>query len=364
MFHPAPSDIAHFINEDGPWLLVTIDAEEEFDWTTISTAAQSVNSLKFQCKAHEIYDHYGLKPTYFVDYPVINQDAGYKPLYELYSQDMCHIGAHLHPWVNPPYVEEISFKNSYPGNLDQELEYEKLSTLTDLIEHRFGARPTSYRAGRYGAGPHTGAVLEQLGYETDLSVLPLTDLRRQEGPDFRACPAQPYWFGKDRQLLEIPMTVGLLGLLSPFGAALHSALDRPLSEQIKLWAFLARSRILDRIKLSPEGVSLNEAKRLTRSLLTQGHKIFVITYHSSSLVPGNTPYVTSPHELDNFLSWIDAYLHFFLNEMGGTSASPDFILEQARKNRRAQDYPSDTPTAPARASQASLSRPSVINRSS
>ncbi len=328
--------MAFFEKGDSPWLLVTVDAEEEFDWSTFSATAQSVTSLSAQGKAQDIFSRHKVQPVYFVDYPVVSQDAGYRPLEELHTQGLCHIGAHLHPWVNPPLREEISPRNSYPGNLEQGLEYEKLARLTDLIERRFGARPTSYRAGRYGAGPNTGAILDRLAYKTDFSVLPLTDLRKQEGPDFRSCPSKPYWFGPQKQLLEIPMTVGILGLLSPFGAAIHSALDKPLSEQFKLWAFLARCRILDRIKLSPEGVSLNEAKRLTRSRLSQGQNIFVVTYHSSSLVPGNTPYVASQADLDRFHAWLDGYLHFFTEEIGGTSVSPDFILEQASKHKQSE----------------------------
>ena len=337
MLQPAPSDKARFKDDAGPWLLVTVDAEEEFDWTTFSSSAQNVTSLSAQGKAQDIFSRYNVHPTYFVDYPVVNQDAGYKPLAEFHAQGLCHIGAHLHPWVNPPLNEEISFHNSFPGNLEPDLEYEKLIRLTDVIEDRFGARPTSYRAGRYGVGPNTAAILDRLAYTTDFSVLPMTDLRKQEGPDFRACPSQPYWFGPGGRLLEIPMTIGFLGLLSPFGAALHSAFDKPLSEQFKLWAFLARTHILDRIKLSPEGVSLDEAKRLTRSLLNRGDKLFVVSYHSSSLVPGNTPYVTTQTDLDHFFAWLDDYLNFFTEEIGGTSVTPDFILEQASKSPQTEE---------------------------
>ncbi len=346
MFAPLTTDIVAFDQTDGPWLVVAIDAEEEFDWSVISPASQSVKSLSHQAQAQDIFDRYGLKPVYYVDYAVVRQRDGYAPLKEFHDDGRCLIGAHLHPWVNPPIREEINQRNSFPGNLSFDLEREKLARLTDKIEERFGQRPNSYRAGRYGAGPNTGAILEELNYLTDLSVLPYTDLRPHEGPDFQTCESRPYWFGPERSVLEIPTTVGLLGLLAPFGGAIFSALDHPSMEKLKVWALLARSRLLDRIKLTPEGISLPEAKRLTRALLDSGHRTFVLTYHSSSLMPGNTPYVRTQEDLDRFLAWLDAYLAYFREEIGGAFATPNCIHARAIKCARA-------PTA------ASLSRPAA-----
>src|SRR3546814_20419106 len=45
----------------------------------------------------------------------------------------CRIGAHLHPWVNPPHREVVNAVNSYPGNLPPELERAKLTALTQEI---------------------------------------------------------------------------------------------------------------------------------------------------------------------------------------------------------------------------------------
>ena len=79
-----------------------------------------------------------------------SQDEGRGPLKELLEAGQCEIGAQLHPWVNPPFVEVISNRNSYPGNLPMVVEYDKLLALTDMLEEAFGSRPRIYRAGRYG----------------------------------------------------------------------------------------------------------------------------------------------------------------------------------------------------------------------
>ena len=40
-------------------------------------------------------------------------------------------GAHLHPWVNPPHVEEVNARNSYVGFLPEAVERDKLAAWAD-----------------------------------------------------------------------------------------------------------------------------------------------------------------------------------------------------------------------------------------
>jgi hypothetical protein len=82
-------------------------------------------------------------------------------------------------------------------------------------------------------------------------------------------------------------------------------------------AFLVRTGLYNRVRLSPEGNTVEESKQLTRQLIADGYRVFAISYHSSSLEPGNTPYVRNQADLDRFLKWIEHYIEFFLNEMDG-----------------------------------------------
>jgi hypothetical protein len=43
----------------------------------------------------------------------------------------------------------------------------------------------------------------------------------------------------------------------------------------------------------------------------------MLTYHSSSLLPGATQYVRSETDRRAFLATLDGYLRFFLAELGG-----------------------------------------------
>lgn len=309
-------------SSDRPLLLVVVDTEEEFDWSKPHSRAEtSTDAMASQVRAHRIFEKYGIKPTYVIDYPVASQASGYVPLKELYDSGLCQIGTHLHPWVSPPFDEDVCNRNSYPGNLPRALEKEKLRQLTDEIEKRFGDRPTIYKAGRFGVGPNTAGILAELGYEIDTSVVPQTDLSAEDGPDFSRCDAAPYWFGTSG-MLEIPLSVGFSGVFSALGRRCWGALDTPMGRALKLTGISSRLRLLDRLVLTPEGITHDEHRRLTKTMLASGHRVFSFTYHSPSLQPGCTPYVRDDDDLALFLDRFDRYFDYFINEVGGRPSTP------------------------------------------
>ena len=231
--------------------------------------------------------------------------------------------------MNPPYDEQVTPYNSYPGNLDPVLERKKLTILTGAIVAAFGIRPTIYKAGRYGIGPGTADSLQALDYEIDLSVVPHTDFGADGGPDFRALPDRPYWFGDDDGLLEIPMSRGFSGLTSPFGPAIFSATQSRLGRSLHLGAILARTRLLERATLTPEGIDTEAHKRLVHAMIDRGHRVFTLSFHSPSLAPGHTPYVRTANELQQFLDKIRYALDFFFGEIGGRATTPPEVRQLA-----------------------------------
>ena len=82
--------------------------------------------------------------------------------------------------------------------------------------------------------------------------------------------------------------------------------------------------------LTPEGITTGEHKRLTNRMLGLGHRVFSFTYHSPSLEPGCTPYVTNETELAQFLDRLDRYFDYFVNELGGRPSTPEEVFLAAR----------------------------------
>lgn len=322
MLAPQAQSVVPFPADQEPLLLVIVDTEEEFDWgRPFSRDSTRVTTVRNQARAHRVFERYQVTPVYVIDYPVASQAQGYGPLKELLEAGCCEIGAHLQPWVNPPFTEVLCEPNSFPCNLPPELERRKAEHLTRAIEDNLGVRPAVYKAGRYGVGPATPGILASLGYHIDVSVMPHTDLRPLSGPDFRRCSARPYWCGADATLLEIPLTVGYTGLLGARGTRLYPRVAGPGAVRLHLPGVLARLGLLERTLLSPEGATHEELRRLTEALLRSGHRVFSLTYHSPSLAPGHTPYVRSQAELSAFLERIERYLDYFTNEVGGRPAT-------------------------------------------
>jgi hypothetical protein len=295
--------------------------------------------MRSQHLAQRVFERYGVVPTYMVDYPVATQDGGREPLREFLRSGVCDIGAQLHPWVTPPYVEYVSLHNSYVGNLPRALEYAKIQRLTEELQSAFGQAPRIFRAGRYGVGPNTGRILAQFGYEADSSVIPYWDFGVQGGPDFWEMTARPFWIDEHRQILELPVSATLVGRGAHIPTRLKSTLFGRKSEWAGVPSILARLGLLERIKLTPEGITIEEAKRLARVMVDGGHKVFVLTYHTPSLEPGNTPYVKTTADRERFLRWLDEFYDYFTTELGGTVSTWRNVRSALRDGHALREAP-------------------------
>ena len=312
-----------------PCLVVVVDTEEEFDWSApFDRGATSVRHMRRIGRFQSVCEAWGVRPTYVVDYPIADQSDGVEALAPLFRDGRALIGAHLHPWVSPPHEEAVSARNSYPGNLPRALERAKLAALRDRIEAAFGTRPRIYKAGRYGIGPNTFALLQELGFDVDLSPAPPFDLRGDGGPDYSGRGLQPQWHGG---VLSIPGTGALVGWLPDPRLYASATRVKPL----RLGGILARIGAVERLALSPEGQTLDDMTRLLRWLHARGERLFVLSLHSPSLEPGHTPYVRTEGELADFLGVLDGFLRVFMREFGGVPTDPVAVRDEWAARREA-----------------------------
>lgn len=282
-----------------PRFIVTVDTEEEFDWSAPftrdchgTTHVPAIDRFQNLC-----YDHH-VRPAYLVDYPIANDAAAVALLGGYAADGRADIGVQLHPWVNPPFLEEPCVHNSYACNLPPELERQKLTALHGLIVERFGVQPQMYRAGRYGAGPNSRKILHDLGMTIDTSVRSLFDYSRQGGPNYADCPLEPYWI-VERELLELPVTTVFAGALHRVGKLIFSKAFQTLTSR----GLLARTGMLERIALTPEGIPIEKAIEAVDIALKRKVPILNFSFHSPSLAVGHTPYVTNDDELERFYDW-------------------------------------------------------------
>lgn len=296
---PAGSE-ARFAEEFGARFILTVDTEEEFDWSRpLRSEGHRLDHVPRLAEFQQFCESEDVRPIYLIDYPIATCDAATEILREAVAAGRADVGVQLHPWVSPPIEEEVGEYNSYAGNLPRALEREKLQRLRDTIADAYGTDPLIYRAGRYGAGPNTAELLAEQGIAIDTSVRSLFGYSGDGGPNYHHHPLAPYWLGPDREVLELPLTTVFSGMLRRQGTAIYPRLWR----RPELRGVLAKLGLLERLPLTPEGVPLSRALNAIDIALDDGLRLLNFSFHSPSLAPGNTPYVRSEAELEGLYQW-------------------------------------------------------------
>ena len=161
---PAPAQSIDWPASFGTRFTVFVDVEEEFDWSAPPARDQrATTAMAAFPAAHRRFADRGVPLTCMVDHPVATDPRSIDILADMLADGRSTIGVQLHAWVTPPYDEALTPANSYAGNLPRALEAAKIDTMTRAIETAFGFTPVAYRAGRYGIGPSTMALLAARG---------------------------------------------------------------------------------------------------------------------------------------------------------------------------------------------------------
>jgi len=269
--------------------ILSVDTEEEWDWSgPFPNENFSVNNIKeipaFQSFCQEL----GIKPTYFVDYAVANNSNAAQVLKEL-NQNYCEIGAHLHPWANPPFFNETTEESSHVINLPVDAVGQKLDMLLTKISSEFNVQAKSFRTGRWGVNGEILQLLHSKGVNVDSSIYPLY---RTDHFSCEKAPGKPYWpsfdntntHGKQKDILEIPVTVGFNRSNNPLSQMFHKLFEcRPFS-WLRINGILWHTKLLRKLYLSPELCSGNEMKILIDKQLQKKQDVFHMYLHSSSLI--------------------------------------------------------------------------------
>ena len=282
-------------------LIVTVDTEADNQWDV--TAPQTVANLEAVPRFQRLCDAHGFPPTYLCTYEVATSPEFAERIGPAAAEGRAEVGAHLHPWSTPPFVEEWDapgIARPYPSELPSALLHEKLAALTGAVETAAGYRPTSYRAGRWGFTAPQIPMLSSLGYEVDCSVTPGVSWHgerglREGGPDFTAARLEPYELAAndacragDSGLLEVPVTIVHTNALMRACVFLRRSYQR----HRRSWLWRAANRLL---QVAPQW--LRPQPHMTSGRLIAVAEtaraldlpVLELMLHSSELLPGASP---------------------------------------------------------------------------
>ena len=328
--YPSASNLITLKAGERPHFWVTIDTEEDFDWTApFARTGYRLASVPALAECQGYFERAGVCPAYLVDWPIVADDRAVEILGAAQAAGRCEVGAQLHPWVTPPHDEEVGDRNSYTGNLPAALQLAKMTALRDAIRDRFGIAPTVYRAGRYGLGGETAAMLAELGFRCDTSVRAGFDYRGGHGPDYRDAPLNPWWVETPQgAVLEMPLTTVFGGLLGGAGRSVYHRIARTGTHA---GAALARLGLVERIALTPEGIPAERACKAIDIAIDLRLPVLNFSFHSPSLQPGNTPYVRSTADLERFYRWWDVVLdHLARRGIEATTAAGILAIAEGK----------------------------------
>jgi hypothetical protein len=326
---------------------MTVDTEADNQWAF--GAPLRTENVRYWRAFQDTCDAYDVKPTYLITSEIVADPAARDLLSTWVGQGKAEVGAHLHAWTTPPFLDEPGYRendpaHSYLSELPTDLIRAKLTHLTLEIESAFGTRPTSFRSGRFGFDQRCAEVLAELGYIVDSSVTPLTEWSAHRGlpegnggPDFRSHAATPFYIAGTGQpgLLEIPLTiVATYAPLRHSTRLLHAYQSfpiRPLRNRIlKHWLHPQPIHL----RPTPEfsvwdlGAAWNESRRMDGGAA-------VMMVHSSELMPNGSPFRRTEQSIGDLHEELAAFFDYART----TGARPLTLTEAARELIAARQMP-------------------------
>lgn len=305
----------------GPALLVAIDTEGDNQWDLQARLHQRFDNLYALGRLHEFFARHGVRPTYVITHPVATDPRSAEVLRGLLSRGDCEIGAHHHAWETPPCKDDDVRRHPYALSLPLPQFDAQLASLTGAITTAVGARPVSYRSGRFGFSAAHVSSLEQQGYLVDSSVAPLFYEAHKQGPDFVEAPLAPYFLAYDNatragssNVLELPISAALNRRVPAFVEHLYAR--APFNYHVKRALRLAR--IAHVRWLRPSYSSAADMRALGRQLVDRGAPILNLLFHSSEAIVGGSPYNRTEGELNAFYDRLGDFLTYATRDLRAT----------------------------------------------
>ena len=286
--------------------VLSVDTEEEWDWSTPFPQVQpEVNNAQAIPAFQSFCDELGIRPTYFIDYAMADNEASAEVLRQVKAAHDCEFGAHLHPWCNPPLIERNGDFESHVVNLPIALVEQKLDALLKKLRETFETPIESFRTGRWGINAEVLNLLMEKGIKVDSSVYPFY---KNEYFSCEGAPTTPYWpslanplqTSSQRVIAELPVSAGFNNRHFNFSNGAYQVINHKRLQFMRLTGIAWQTGLLRKIYLSPELTTAGDMNMLIDALLKRQSRLIHMNLHSSSLL--NLDYSNNPFNSEQIYS--------------------------------------------------------------
>jgi hypothetical protein len=291
-------------------LAISIDVEEEglFSGEYARTPPGVSNVAQLQ-RLEFIPREFGFPLTLLVTYHAARDPEAREVLKYWRDRHAAEIGAHLHPWSTPPFIDLPEPEPVRSEKIPLPVLKEKLANLVAAIQEGLGVTPRSFRMGRFDWGPQIQSLLPEMGFRVDSSMVPLT--QKVGGPDYFLAPADPFRLpgpgGDAATLLEVPLTmVPVCQAAARLIYRVSAAFPGARSERLRGWfPYVLAAGI------HPVWYPLPSMRLGVRLHRGRGGRVLNMFLHSTELAPGGNPEVPTEtavgklvQKIRIFLTWL------------------------------------------------------------
>lgn len=267
--------------------IVTVDTEGDNLWCWKEGEKILTNNTKSIVRFQELCEKYKIKPVYFINYEMAMDDRLIKYLKPKNEMGKCEIGMHCHAWNTPPeyYLDNKYGGNPYITEYPEEIMYQKMKFMTELLEKTFEDKIISHRAGRWASNKKMFEILKKLGYRIDCSYVAEMDMSSIKGATiksgFNYKKIKNKIYKLEGNFYEIPMTT----------MKIHHFTGKSLKKRLK--NFILGEQVWMRTAVATPDLM----KKIIDQYQKKGEYIeFMI--HSSELMIGGSPYFKTEKDIE------------------------------------------------------------------
>jgi hypothetical protein len=305
--------------------ILTIDTEGDNQWD--HGCDLTVKNIKFVPRFQDLCEKYLIKPTYLVTSEVC-EDPFAKEIFTNYlSENKAEIGAHLHSWTTPPFMDRDGYRFNDPNHafateFPEDVLSEKIRNLTNQIEASFGKRPLSFRSGRYGFDEHVARILAYNSYLVDSSVTPHASWSAYKGmpdgvggPDFMDSTPFPYMHNfVNSSLLEIPITILPTRFPLNRNKILASHYFRNVDNSLLFRVFRKLFFTNQPLWLRPQPfMNIDLFNELLSEAIDIKLPYLIMMFHSSELMPGCSIYRPDENSIEKLYDLLECFFVILQN---------------------------------------------------